>query len=238
MTGRFPEAQIRQAATRTRVKVCGVRDVGTAAVCAEAGVDAVGLVFVRRSPRAVAVPEAAAVVRSLRGFGLHAPEPVGLFCDHPLNFVREVAAAAGLRTVQLHGCESPADVAALARDGLTVWKAVPFAPDRLARWAGLPGLAALLVDAPPPGASEGALTGGHGQAFDWHALAAVDRAGLPPLWLAGGLTPHNVAEAVRVVRPCGVDVSSGVEAARGVKDPAKVRAFAEAARSVGPGDAG
>ena len=230
----FPEVGSKPAGSRVRVKVCGVRDVGTAAVCAEAGVDAVGLVFVRRSPRSIEVPEAAAVVRSLKGFGLHAPEPVGLFCDHERTYVREVAAAAGLRSVQLHGYESPADVTALAQEGLTVWKAVPFAPDRLARWARLPGLAALLVDAPPPGDAGGGLTGGHGQAFDWHALAAVDRAGLPPLWLAGGLTPENVAEAVRVVRPHGVDVSSGVEASKGVKDPARVRAFVEAVRGVQP----
>ena len=218
-------------ASEVRVKICGVRDVGTAAVCAEAGVDAVGLVFVRRSPRFVEPAGAAAVVRSLKGFGLHAAEPVGLFCDHEPAYVREVAEVAGLKTVQLHGYESPADVTALAQAGLTVWKAVPFAPDRLARWAGVPGLATLLVDAPPPEGSGGALTGGHGQAFDWHALAAVDRAGLSPLYLAGGLTPENVAEAVRVVRPFGVDVSSGVEASKGVKDPAKVRAFVDAARS-------
>ena len=75
-------------------------------------------------------------------------------------------------------------------------------------------------------------TGGHGEAFDWDALAAVDRAGLPPLWLAGGLTPANVAEAIGVVRPFGVDVSSGVEAAKGVKDAGEVRRFVTAAGSV------
>lgn len=224
------------AAAATRVKVCGVRDVATAAVCAEAGVDAVGLVFVAASPRAVTAEQAAPITRSLRGFGLHAPTAVGLFCDHPIADVKAAAGAAGITTVQLHGRETPDDVAALADAGLTVWKAVPFAPDRLARWAHVRGLAALLVDAPPPpqpgaGADRGALTGGHGAVFDWHALAALDLTALPPMWLAGGLTPDNVAEAIRVVRPYGVDVSSGVEAERGVKSASAVRAFVQAAKN-------
>ena len=214
--------------SRTRVKICGVRDVGTAAVCAEAGADFVGLVFVDRSPRFVEPSAAAAAVtRALHAFGLHAPVPVGLFCDHAAVDVLAIATAAGLTTVQLHGNEPPAEVAALADAGLTVWKAIPFSTDGLDRWRGVRGLAALLVDAPPPAGAEA--TGGHGVAFDWDALAAVERVGLPPLWLAGGLTPGNVAEAIRVVRPFGVDVSSGVESDRGVKDAARVRSFVRAA---------
>ncbi|BAM03840.1 phosphoribosylanthranilate isomerase [Phycisphaera mikurensis] len=230
MTVRGFHAPAETPADRTRVKICGVRDVGTAAVCAEAGVDFVGLVFVRRSPRCVETAEAEGVTRALHAFGLHAPVPVGLFCDHAVEDVRAIAAAAGLTTVQLHGRESAAEVAALADAGLTVWKAVPFDADGVRRWAGVRGLAALLVDAPPP--ARGGVTGGHGVRFDWQALAGVDRGGLPPLWLAGGLTPENVAGAIGIVRPFGVDVSSGVESAKGVKDAAKVRAFVGAAGSV------
>ena len=139
---------------RTRIKICGVGDVPTAAACADAGADFVGLVFVHRSPRHVEVADAAGIVRSLTCFGLHAPTPVGLFCDHGRDHVLRVVEAAGLTIVQLHGTESRAEVAALAAEGLTVWKAVPFAPERLARWAGAEGLAAPArrqPSAPAPG---------------------------------------------------------------------------------------
>ncbi len=226
----FTEAQA-ASHSRTRVKICGVRDVGTAAVCAEAGADFFGLVFVDRSPRFVEPAAAAAVTRALHAFGLHAPVPVGLFCDHAVEDVLATAAEAGLTTLQLHGSETPADVATLADAGLTVWKAIGFSVEGVDSWRDARGLAALLVDAPPP--TGAGITGGHGEAFNWDALAAIDRAGLPPLWLAGGLTPENVAEAIGIVRPFGVDVSSGVEAAKGVKDADKVRRFVTAARSVG-----
>lgn len=158
-------------------------------------------------------------------------EPIGLFVDQPAAVVRETAAVVGLRTVQLHGQEQPDDVEALAP--LRVIKAMGFGPQRvsemLAPWrGGVENLAAVLWDAPPTAADT--LTGGSGRSFDWAALAAVDTRGLPEAILAGGLTPDNVAEAIRVVRPYAVDVSSGVESARGVKDAGLIRAFCAAVR--------
>jgi len=162
-------------------------------------------------------------------------EPVGLFCDAPVADVRDTAAAVGLRTVQLHGSEAAAYVNQLP--DLRVLKAVAFDPTTLpdalaALEPALPRIAGLLLDTPP--AADAVVTGGSGHAFDWTALADAKRAGLfddlPPLILAGGLTPDNVAEAIRIARPYAVDVSSGVESERGVKDPAKIAAFCAAVR--------
>lgn len=213
--------------TRTRIKICGVRDVETARAAVGAGADAIGLVFVSASPRAVTVEAAAAIARALPPM----VEPIGLFVDEPADRVREIAAAVGLRTVQLHGRERPGDVESLAP--LRVIKALPFDPARasetLAPWrCGPDNLAAILWDAPPSTAAD--LTGGSGRVLDWTALAAVDMAGLPPVILAGGLTPGNVAGAIAAVRPYAVDVSSGVESSRGVKDTALIRAFCDAVR--------
>ncbi len=212
---------------RTRIKICGVRDPDTARAAVDAGADAVGLVFVERSPRFVTPGDAAAIVRQLPA----CVEPVGLFADHSVADVLDAVRTAGLRTVQLHGREGPGFANRL--DGLRVVKAIAFeeghVAERLQPWreARTP-LAALLLDTPP----EGPLTGGTGHAFDWDALARLLRdgafRGLPPLFLAGGLTPGNVADAIRTVRPFAVDVSSGVESSRGVKDPAKIAAFCQA----------
>ncbi|MEX0655859.1 MAG: phosphoribosylanthranilate isomerase [Phycisphaeraceae bacterium] len=228
---------------RTRIKICGIRDVASARAAVEAGADAVGLVFVRGSARRVTVKVAQQIVQALPAF----VEPVGLFVDAPTRHVREIAAAVGLRSVQLHGDEHPADVAALAE--LRVIKAVAFHPSKIAetlapwRRERLANLTAVLFDTPPPmavthegdRAGSAPPLGGSGRAFDWHALAerceAGELADLPPLVLAGGLTPENVAAAVATVRPYAVDVSSGVESQRGVKDAAKIRAFAQAVQT-------
>lgn len=211
---------------RTRIKICGVRTPEVALAAARAGADWVGLVFVDRSPRQVTVAEARAVVRALPA----TVDPVGLFVDAPAERVREVAAAVGLRTVQLHGDETPEQVASL--EGLRVLKAVAFnGGANLEWWRGVANVVGLLVDTPPVDA--GALPGGSGRAFDWAALArwrAQAGDDLPPMFLAGGLTPANVAEAIATVRPYGVDVSSGVESARGVKDAALIEAFCAAVR--------
>ncbi len=227
--------------TRTRIKICGVSDAETARVAVDAGADAIGLVFVERSPRHVTVERARPIAAALPAF----VEPVGLFVDASAEAVRRVAEAVGLRTVQLHGGESAGVVAQLA--GLRVVKALPFDAQAieatLSPWreAGLssPSLAAILWDTPP---KRGALPGGGGRAFDWPALAALREAGgldgLPPQVLGGGLTPDNVAEAIRVVRPYAVDVSSGVESAPGVKDHECIRAFCEAVRRADASPAG
>lgn len=209
----------------TDVKICGLREPAHVALAAEAGARYVGFVFFPRSPRAVTPADAAAL-------SLHVPvgvAQVGLFVDPDDGLLDEVLAAVPLDIIQLHGHEDPARVAAIkVRTGLPVMKAVGIAgPDDLAQLTDY-GLVAdlLLVDAKPaPGA---ALPGGNGLSFDWRLLQG--RRWLRPWLLAGGLTPGNVAEAVRLTRAPGVDVSSGVEAAPGVKDKDLIRSFITAAR--------
>lgn len=248
---------------KTRIKICGIRDVEAGAVAAEAGAQWIGLVFVEASPRFVTVSQARQVVSHLPD----SVEPVGLFVDAPLGEIKQVAAEAGLSTVQLHGKETPDDVRALAP--LQVIKALAFESGEVGEvgdgqrifgpWADaaakLDNLRAILFDAPPlpnppddsdgglaggsagglPGGSAGGLPGGSGRRFDWAALAqARDQGlleGLPDIFLAGGLTPENVGQAIAQVRPYGVDVSSGVEASRGVKDAQRIRAFCAAVRA-------
>lgn len=216
----------------TRIKICGIRRPEHARVAAEAGASAVGLNFVERSPRYVTLEQARAVIDALPPL----VEPVGLFVDAPIGHVRETAAALGLRTVQLHGGEDPAYARGLAPlrviRGLAFDQANFVATARL--WAEeCSNLTGLLIDAPP--ASADALTGGSGRAFDWTALVEVCRRAAdpppltpPPLILAGGLNPQNVAAAIAAVRPWAVDVSSGVEQSRGVKDPRLIAAFCAA----------
>ena len=220
---------------RTRIKICGVTTPEAAMVAARAGADAVGLVFVDGSPRRVSLEQARAVIATLPAF----VAPVGLFVDADGDTVRRTASALQLRTVQLHGHESPAMVSQLAP--LRVLKAVAFESrqitEQLAAWRDVPNLAGILFDAAPPSPdSPPADRGGTGRRFDWDALAALIHAGifrgqdLPPLVLAGGLTPGNVRDAIRRLHPYAVDVSSGVESSRGVKDLALIRAFCEAVR--------
>ncbi|MFW6060322.1 MAG: phosphoribosylanthranilate isomerase [Phycisphaeraceae bacterium] len=219
---------------RTRIKICGITTVEAAQTAAAAGADAVGLMFAEGSPRTIDMAQAQRIAAALPAF----VEPVGVFLNQSIDFVRDVAARLPLRTVQLHGHETPTEAAALAP--LRVIKALSFDDGldaALAPWRGCANLAALMFDAPPP--ERATLTGGHGTAFDWDALAALKQRGaldeLPPIVLAGGLTPDNVAEAIATVQPYGVDVSSGVESARGVKDPGKIVAFCEAARGARSG---
>jgi phosphoribosylanthranilate isomerase len=221
--------------TRTRIKICGVRDVATATAAVDAGADAIGLVFVDRSPRKVDLDEAHRIVRALPAF----VQPVGLFSDAPWHHVRDVADAVGVRTVQLHGPEGPGYCARLRH--LRIIKAIGFDPDRLRErldpWrSGVTNIAGLLLDTPPDASTHGDLTGGSGHGFDWNAYARLEAEDafhdLPPRILAGGLTPDNVAEAIRVTRPFAVDVSSGVESSRGVKDPARIHAFCAAVQAV------
>ena len=214
----------------TRIKICGVNDPDIARVAAEAGADAVGLVFVEGSPRYVSIEQAGQILAALPAF----VEPVALCVDAPTDRIRSTADSLGLGTVQLHGNETPDDVCALSP--LRVIKAVAFQDSKTiesqrARWQGLTNLAGLLFDTPPV---DGALPGGSGRRFDWTALAERRGNGVPqifpPLILAGGLTAANVAEAIRTVRPHAVDVSSGVESRPGVKDPKLIRAFCAAVR--------
>ncbi|MDD2868240.1 phosphoribosylanthranilate isomerase [Neomegalonema sp.] len=206
------------------VKICGIRSRADLAVAAEAGARYAGFVFFPPSPRALTPQTAAALARE-------APEglcKVGLFvnpADEDLDAVLELAA---LDMIQIHKVEDPARLAALRRRaGLPLIAAAPLGAEedfllalRLSRAADM-----ILFDARP--APDAALPGGNGLAFDWSLLAGRRWPG--PWMLAGGLTPENVAEAVARTGAARVDVSSGVESAPGVKDAAKIRAFARAA---------
>ncbi|SFK54405.1 phosphoribosylanthranilate isomerase [Falsiroseomonas stagni] len=206
------------------VKICGIND--EAAMRAAAGADLVGYVFFPPSPRAVTPARAAALSATVSG----GPLRVGLFVDPTDDQLAETLAAVPLDILQLHGEETPDRCAAIrARFGLPVMKALGIASaadlDALAAYA--PVVDRFLLDAKaPPGAP---LPGGNAAPFDWTLTAG--RAIPRPWLLAGGLTPDNVAEAIRISGAPGVDVSSGVEASRGVKDPARVAAFVAAARA-------
>lgn len=199
----------------TRVKICGIRTEQAARAAVEAGADAVGFVFYPQSPRFVEPHTAARLARLLPPFVLR----VGVFVNAPVEAVRRIAEQVGLDLVQLHGDEPPEVCARMPR---RVIKAVRVdGPQALERARHYPACAVLL-DAYAPDRY-----GGTGRSFDWSLARGLDR----PVILSGGLTPDNVAQAVRQVRPYAVDVSSGVETS-GDKDPQKVAAFVRAVRQV------
>ncbi len=210
----------------TRIKICGIREADHARVAIESGADYLGLNFIEGSPRQLQIAEARTLVAEICLIS-QTVEPVALFANQPIEFIREALDNADFRIIQLHGDEDRAFVESL--DDVKVFKAVPFDLEKIDAWRNAPGnVAALLIDAPT---HPGELTGGTGRAFDWDALAKLDRTGLPPIVVAGGLTPDNVAQAVRTTQPSAVDTSSGVESSRGVKDPELIRAFCDAVHS-------
>jgi len=215
----------------TLAKICGLNDAAGIDAAAAGGADLIGLVFFPASPRAVTPAEAAALSTRVPAPAAGGPLRTGLLVDAGDDAIAAILAAVPLDLLQLHGAESPERAAAVrARFGLPVMKALGIAgPDDLALLdAYAPAVDRFLLDAkPPPGA---ALPGGNAVAFDWSLLAG--RAVPRPWLLAGGLTPENVAEAARATGAPGVDVSSGVERARGVKDPGRITAFLRAARAV------
>ncbi|NOY43944.1 MAG: phosphoribosylanthranilate isomerase [Deltaproteobacteria bacterium] len=203
---------------RTRVKVCGLTRRDDALLAADLGADALGFVFAPGTKRPVDPEVVARVVEELPPF----VAAVGVFRNQPVNEVRRLVRGCGLHLAQLHGDEDPAYIRAL---GLPVLKAVgivgPADLDRLGRY---PGLTAFLLDAPG---------GGTGRTIDWGLAREARRYGR--IVLAGGLTPENVAEAIRTVRPWAVDAASGTEARPGVKDPDRLRRFLEAVRAADAG---
>ena len=210
------------------IKICGLQDEAGVRAAVTAGADLVGLVFAAGSPRAVSPEAASPLADAARGEA----SVVGLFQDAALSDIEAVLEHVSLDLIQLHGAEDEATVMRVADGfGLPVIKAFGIAaPADLYQAAGTPAAMALYDAKPPPGA---AAAGGHGVGFDWSVLDAA--AARPPWLLAGGLTPDNAAEAVLACqgRPgfAGLDVSSGVEARRGVKDPALITRFVARARA-------
>jgi phosphoribosylanthranilate isomerase len=197
---------------RTRIKICGIREALHGVVAADAGADAIGLVFYRDSPRFVTPGAAANVVAILPPF----VTSVGLFVDADEGKIQDTLATVRLDCLQFHGDESPEFCASF---GIPYVRAVSMKPGvDLLEYAGRFSTArALLLDAHVPG-----IPGGTGQTFDWSAIPRD----LPmPVILSGGLSAENVGPAIKAVGPWAVDVSSGVEASRGTKDPKKIVEF-------------
>ncbi len=202
------------------IKICGLTDPANAKDCAKAGADAIGLVFFEKSPRNVSVSRAAKITAMLPDKVL----PWGVFVNESFEFIMAVKKGCGLKAVQLHGKESPELVKQIAKQGLMVVKALfaakaPF----LADTALYPEASAFLVEY-----GKGVLPGGNAETWDYSVSAGLHTQ--KPVLLAGGLCPDNVKEAVRLSRPWGLDISSGVEKSPGVKDLEKVRAFIRTAK--------
>ena len=202
---------------RTRIKICGLREALHAMVAADAGADAIGLVFYRESPRYVTPGTAASVVAVLPPF----VTTVGLFVDADEGKVRDTLEHVRLDLLQFHGDETPRFCESF---GIPYVRAVRMEKGtNLLEWAGrFSSASALLLDAYVDGTP-----GGTGETFDW---AAIPRDLPIPIILSGGLTAENVGRAVREVQPWAVDVSSGVEATRGTKDPRKIVEFIRSVR--------
>ncbi len=194
-----------------RVKICGMTRVEDACLAAELDVDAIGLVFVKRSSRCVSLAQAAEICRALPPF----VNRVGLFMDQPEADVRACLAQVRLDWLQFHGSENEAYC---AQFGLPWIKAIAMA-DGDGSWAQYGQADALLLDSHASGE-----LGGSGKVFDWTRVPRLGR----PWILAGGLNPDNVAQACRQLGPAGVDVSSGVEVSPGIKDGKLMRRFMEA----------
>lgn len=201
-----------------RVKICGITTLDDALVAVDAGADALGFVFVPSSPRAVTPQRVAGIVSRIPPF----VQTVGLFVDEDPERVNWTADFCGLDLVQLHGSEDPDYCHEIRR---RIVKAVRVRDRRSLEGVGRFPVSGILCDT-----WSDSVAGGTGRTFDWGLLRdlAVDR----PLILAGGLSPDNVVSAVETVRPWGVDVSSGVEKAPGVKDHDLIRRFVSLSKGV------
>ncbi len=199
------------------VKICGLTTVADTLRCIEAGADAIGLNFWSQSPRSINLATARAIVETA-GDGV---QIVGVFVDFSVSQIREILTETGLEWAQLHGNETPEQVAELLPRAYKAIGVKDRSTVALART--YPG-EHLLLDASVPG-----LPGGTGRTFDWAIAAEIAQE--RKLTLAGGLHPRNVAEAIATVNPFRVDVASGVESEPGKKDPDLVRAFIEAAKT-------
>ena len=215
----------------TWVKICGMTNLEDALTAVEAGADAVGFVFYEKSPRCVSVETAREIVEKLP----ERVEKVGVFVNQLEDVLCDVADRAGLTAIQMHGDnEDPhvADLVVSERPKLKVLSAISMLRQRPDGWAmmWLPdAVHAFLLDS-----GNSSKHGGTGETFDWRAsVPVVDNIKkVGRVVAAGGLTPTNVAGAIGILTPWGVDVASGVEARPGNKDPEKVRAFVRAVREM------
>ena len=198
-----------------RSKNCGMTRIEDALIAAEAGADAIGLVFYTKSPRAVSIQQARDIVAALPAF----VTTVGLFVNASREELNDVLAGVALDLLQFHGDETPAECECYQRPYIKALRVKP--GDDIAQLAApYANARGILLDTYVPG-----VPGGTGAAFDWSLVPS----GLPqPVILAGGLSADNVRAAIEQVRPYAVDVSGGVEADKGIKDAAKIRAFMRA----------
>jgi phosphoribosylanthranilate isomerase len=200
----------------TKIKICGITREEDALLCRDLGADFMGMIFVESSPRYVEPERAAAIVQSL---GEARPRVVGVFRDQSSDYIRSVAAQVGLDVIQLHGHETNDDIRELDLPSVKALRVGDDLPDTKAHesadW--------LLFDT-----LDERRAGGTGRRFDWSLLAGYARD--KPFFLAGGLTPDNVAVAISAARPDAIDVSSGVESAPGIKDREKLHTLFERIR--------
>jgi phosphoribosylanthranilate isomerase len=201
---------------RTRIKICGITSVSAARVAVESGADAIGLVFAEDSPRRIDATLAEEIRAALTPF----VDAVGVFRSRTIEDDAVLLRWRG-EWCQVHGDADEQTLAKLAEGGRAVIRGFRFDRDAVDRWERCAAVKVLLIDGS---------AGGEGRSFDHNALAGMRDRIRKPIILAGGLTPGNVGEAIRSLRPYAVDVSSGVESSPGVKDPELVRAFCEAVR--------
>ncbi len=208
---------------RTRVKICGIRTADAARAAIDSGADAVGFVFVRSSARYIEPAAAWEIIGALPPLC----SSVGVFVNAKLEVFSDIEEQCPTNYAQLQGNE---EIPLVRQCGPGVIKAIRFDAGTigadLAKWDEIEEVDAILIDGS---------AGGEGTAFDWPALASHLEGFSKPIVIAGGLTPKNVGEAIRAVRPWAVDVSSGVESERAVKDPGLIEAFCAAVREADRG---
>lgn len=199
-----------------KVKICGITNLADAMLAIDAGADALGFIFVEGTPRFVTPAQAGPIIRALPPF----VTAVGVFWNHPAGHVKSVAESCGLGALQFHGDEAPEGLTGYT---LPIIKTLKIADTSDLERMGAYAVAAFLLDSPERW-SEGEAR----RPIQWTLARAASARGR--IILSAGLTPDNVAEAIAVARPYGVDVNSGVEASPGRKDPVKLRDFVAAAK--------
>ena len=202
----------------TKIKICGLTREEDALLCADKGADFIGFIFIPSSSRYIKPERAAAISASVRSLEKR-PRLVGVFRDASVDYVRDVAAQVQLDVIQLHGSESEEEIRDLAIPVIKTFRIGDALPDTTSH----PSAAYLLFDT-----YDERRIGGTGRRFDWSLMAMYQRT--KPFFLAGGINAENVAAAISLVRPDGIDIASGVESEPGVKDHAKVEALFDRVR--------